>query len=524
MHSSGPTTTSHDRCTGNPFWDTVSLKLLEVHGVAIPIVLGFAMKSWLALLVGAVLIAQWQAIAETVESDPVSFDQKRLEDARQYYDEGLMSHDEGKLDDALPFYRAAVRLYPESVEYLLRLGNTEFQLGFLEQANRRFKRVLTLDPKSTSAKYFIKMIDSKLRKQSNMACITGECADGSEDTAAVRTTQALQELPMNVLERDSDGQAFLFPSFAEQSRRPFIIRGALQHVACNLGVFDPSSLNETYSSHLVDFYPQNMLSKPTKVYTVPLSKALDYLAYPEGAYFSVDTSEPGTYIQWNMNETTWDSLLDSAGLLNALPAVLTHSMDSLLEPLVGTASSAAVAADGSSEDINGANKQARAAPKHSAKDAARVKHAFGHKTHWYMLLIGEKGSAMFGHYDTLAVGSWQAQVAGSKHWTLCAPDPNHEGKSNDCYEATLQTGDLIYYPPYYWHETMNLETPTVSLSGTVVVDSPLSMSDASTEGNVEHTTYRDELVAMLKAECRNNKKGFSFDLMFCDIMIDSQKV
>lgn len=439
--------------------------------------------------------------------------EKRFVDARSYYEEGVIAHDEGSMNDALPFYRAAVRLHPESIEYLLRLGNTEYQLGLLEQATRRFQGVLNMDPKSSSAKYFIKMIDAKQHKQIHSVCMDGDCEEDAGADSVAQPVLPAKELPVSVLE-STGGATFYFPSFVEHSRRPFVIRGAMQHVGCNLTVFAPESFNVTYSSHLVDFYPQNMMTKPTKVYTVPFSKALDYLAYPEGAYFSVDTSDPGTYIQWNMNETTWDALLDSAGLLTSLPAVLTHSLDSLLSPTADTV----VSTDGSIEAVEQTPE--------TVVDMASVKHSFGHKTHWYMVLVGEKGSGMFGHTDTLAVGSWQAQVAGSKRWTLCAPSGISTVKSKDCYEATLQTGDLIYYPPYYWHETMNLETPTVSLSATVVVDAPVVVVPTAASATLEqpadfrdqHTTYREELVAMLQEECRSNKKGFSFDVTFCEVM------
>jgi hypothetical protein len=449
------------------------------------------------------------ALASSAFSSEISDHQaKRIEDAQSYFIEAKMAQEAGELKESIPFYRAALRLLPDSVEYLTALGMVEFQLGHHAQAEKRFRKVLTIEPASTSAKYYVKMIESKLRKKT--ACFGGNCED---DDVVPQVYDPVPELPSDVLARCAEGglTCDTFPSFAEHSAYPFVIRGAMRHLAADLSVFQPASLNASCANLNVDFYPQNMLSKPTKVYTVPLHKALDYLAYPEGAYLTVDASEPGTYIQWNMNETVWDTVLERAGLLHTLPSVFAHSMDSLLH-----LPEAVIGVDGAEA---GAAEAAGQATSSAVASLNRAKHSFGYKTHWYMLLIGEEGSGMFPHQDTLAVGSWQAQVAGSKHWRLCSPEStamrskeqsraDQEDDSEEdstplgvCYETTLSTGDLIYYPPFYWHETRNLETPSVSLSGTVVVEA-----------------YLNELRNMLRVECEDDTKGFGFDSAVCALL------
>jgi hypothetical protein len=289
----------------------------------------------------------------------------------------------------------------------------------------------------------------------------------------------------------------------------------MQRVGADLSVFQPDALNASFANLNVDFYPQNMLSKPNKVYTVPLHKALAYLAYPEGAYMTVDASESGTYIQWNMNETVWDTVLEKAGLLHTIPPVFAHSMDTLLH-LPQEGAEATIGHDGAQSAI----ETGSTSTSNAVSTLSRAKHSFGYKTHWYMLLIGEEGSGMFPHQDTLAVGSWQAQMAGSKLWRLCSPEStamkpkeqslrDEEDDSEDdaqapvdvCYETTLSAGDLIYYPPHYWHETKNLETPSVSLSGTVVVEE-----------------FRRELLDMLRGECDDDTRGFGFDSAVCSLL------
>ena len=59
-------------------------------------------------------------------------------------------------------------------------------------------------------------------------------------------------------------------------------------------------------------------------------------------------------------------------------------------------------------------------------------------THWRMLLIGSKGSGMFGHKDILRTSSWQAQITGYKRWHLCIT-------SQDKYMCVSNILFLYYY-------------------------------------------------------------------------------
>jgi hypothetical protein len=104
-----------------------------------------------------------------------------------------------------------------------------------------------------------------------------------------------------------------------------------------------------------------------------------------------------------------------------------------------------------------------------------------------MLLIGQKGAGMFNHKDTLQSSSFQAQIEGRKRWHLChnnqspyiygagdvntfAPDYAKFTKALelDCYDHTIEPGEMLYYPQNYWHQTMNLSPVTTSVSGTLV--------------------------------------------------------
>lgn len=104
---------------------------------------------------------------------------------------------------------------------------------------------------------------------------------------------------------------------------------------------------------------------------------------------------------------------------------------------------------------------------------------------WKFLLIGEKGTTMFFHKDGTAASSWQVQLVGKKRWTLC---PNTESRYLDphldtynpdysrfpqfakaqCGQVTVSPGELLYYPAYWWHHTLQLETPSISYTGALV--------------------------------------------------------
>ncbi|CAE8719957.1 unnamed protein product, partial [Polarella glacialis] len=109
---------------------------------------------------------------------------------------------------------------------------------------------------------------------------------------------------------------------------------------------------------------------------------------------------------------------------------------------------------------------------------------------WKFLLIGEKGTSMFFHKDGTAASSWQVQLVGRKRWTLC---PNTETPLLDvnldtydpdykrfpkfaralCGQVTVSPGELLYYPGYWWHHTLQLDTPAVSYTGAMVgVEAP----------------------------------------------------
>jgi hypothetical protein len=68
----------------------------------------------------------------------------------------------------------------------------------------------------------------------------------------------------------------------------------------------------------VDYYPQNMLLEQAHPFFQALGHAFNQLTRPQEAFVGVDASEPGTYVQWNLDLNTWNELL--ARTKNNIPA------------------------------------------------------------------------------------------------------------------------------------------------------------------------------------------------------------
>jgi ribosomal protein L16 Arg81 hydroxylase len=125
---------------------------------------------------------------------------------------------------------------------------------------------------------------------------------------------------------------------------------------------------------------------------------------------------------------------------------------------------------------------------------------------------------MFNHQDVLRTSSYQAQVAGAKRWHVCAPDqsryigpaggvdafdPDYTAyplfRKAQCYDDVVETGEMIFYPADYWHQTENIRTPTISVTSTVM----------------DQNNY-ELIIAELVAECRTQKFKWGFSPQLCE--------
>ncbi len=197
----------------------------------------------------------------------------------------------------------------------------------------------------------------------------------------------------------------------------------------------------------VDFYPRNMYQLGSKPYVQPYSEALPKFRQQTGQ---------SKYMQMRLSLQGWETLLPD---LKALP------------PEFWT----------EAEWIDDCMSHENGTRDHNAIDN------FFRVNQWNFLLIGEKGTGIFFHKDHLAAASWQAAVVGRKRWILCPYDQNYllseelftlkpdyntpAGKKFAqafCGDVTVEPGEIIYYPSYWWHQTQCLDTPTVGMTGLMV--------------------------------------------------------
>lgn len=150
---------------------------------------------------------------------------QRVDDARDYWTEGDMSYAEGKPNEALPFHRAALRMWPESLEYQLKVAEGEFRLGvgenrmdLIHKAYKRIQIVLSKDPTNSVAKNYFHKIS-----EDYSLCVDESCMYWSGLTN-------VHEFPQlsPVEELTSCGRnCFDFPDFSHRSEQPFVMRNVL---------------------------------------------------------------------------------------------------------------------------------------------------------------------------------------------------------------------------------------------------------------------------------------------------------
>ena len=260
--------------------------------------------------------------------------------AKLYYEEAILhhSHDNNTYDhNSLPYIRAAVRLDPYNKEYLSLLIDIEESLGLLNKTSQR-KQKLSLLQSNNYTNFddiYIYGNSDKLGFNDNYSTnsnITYQSVNNvTREYIISISKRKLQHLIFYHNKCDNSITKFCNNSHIESEgedgddhdmeqlrndlySRPFVIRST--SLSSSSSSLLPSllsflqRLNNTYSNTSVEFYPHNLLQPSLTRYIVSLTTALQFLSSPEGAYFSVDISDPGTYIQWNLNKTIYDEIVD----------------------------------------------------------------------------------------------------------------------------------------------------------------------------------------------------------------------
>eukprot|EP01031_Cornospumella_fuschlensis_P043618 gene43618-53343_t len=218
--------------------------------------------------------------------------------------------------------------------------------------------------------------------------------------------------------------------------------------------FDIKKLLNMFGNYTVDYYPHNMREEQARPFFAPLNKAVSELQTPLEVFLHVDVSEPGSYIQWNLNTELYERILQYANI--SVPGEID---DHTLMSCFSTSSD---------------------------------KDEYFFKTHWKMLLLGEENAGMFLHQDILLTAAYQIQLVGRKKWHLCDSSQSpylYEAGDVDmfcpdyetyplveqalCSEVVVHAGDLLFYPHDYWHQTHNLDTPSIAISSSVITQKGL---------------------------------------------------
>lgn len=373
---------------------------------------------------------------------------------------------QGDLKAALAFFRTAVRHNNMSELYWNDLGVTEMRLGEYAKARRRFVKSQFINPEYDAARDNLRDITNYMKSQgirletkdailqhkmfayrhavSQARIIRGE----DIDDVAEQLSSCQQDEVLN-------GEARPSCSISTESSilsEPFVIRNFVSSQSV-LSFFNLQNIRSLYGDLRVDYYPQNMIEESSHPFFLSLDAAVEQLAAPKEVFHSVDVSEPGSYVQLNLDLDRFRSMTQNAQL--PIPRL-----------------------------FNDEEMWAR-------KCFNSADHLLSHfylRHHWKMLLIGAEKASMFAHQDLLRASSYQIQLKGTKRWHLCSGNQSqylyHPGDVNlfqpdyaqypkvkqaKCVEATVGPGDLIYYPGDYWHQTLNQESPTISISSTIVL-------------------------------------------------------
>ncbi len=517
-------------------------------------------------------------------SNPLSSTFTSTDQAAAYHQQALDYARKEQYDIALAYFRLAVRHNNESAFYWSDLGVTEMRVQQFQKAKRRFMKALSIDPSLQLARDNIKELNRYAlseedrvalhdsRKESLMLEYKGDnyrvhsitktkelsrsdfmkilypkryehlliqwlhLNQGKSEEAfnALVDCGSILIIPQNhqidiVLQEDNKftlEQKELFSA-------PFVVRNLLPQENRQWNQrFTTKSLIERYGNQRVDFYPHNMIEEQVHPVFNSLQDSIYQLhTQPTGVYTTIDLSEQGSYIQWNLDALLYNDLINSSdSFTSSLNTYLPRFFD--LQEDDNLFSSCMSIEDSKKVTIKNGKQYI---------DYGLLSE-FYLKTHWKMFVIGNEQAGMFFHQDILQASAWQLQLQGKKKWHICpgrkdrsqnsatftpptnaAPTSSNDSyhyfyyKAGDidmfspdyakypeikkavCHETTLFPGDLIYYPGDYWHQTLNLQTLTVALSSSMML-SPFDFYIVRKE---------------MRRECGGTNRIFPRDEEFC---------
>ncbi len=250
-------------------------------------------------------------------------------------------------------------------------------------------------------------------------------------------------------------------------RRPFILTHSMDDWESLKTFHDPwSYFAKEFPDAIVDYYPKNLAQVSKKPFLRPMRAVLDEFKTPNpeppGGWGQSGRSEAARYIHWRMTLAQWNRVKDQLTPM--------HPFFTTDEPWMKECIPKKIRNPKNPRQVNW--------PKNNF-----IRHA-----HWKIIVMGEEDSGMFFHADGFSTSTFVNQFVGRKRWTLCKPDPQMKHMypagtidtfapreeilakyprfaGADCADITVHPGEVIYYPSHYWHQTLNLDRPCMSMAG-----------------------------------------------------------
>ena len=301
-------------------------------------------------------------------SSIVKHDLELLAKAKELNQNAITQAQSGDLWGAIQKFKQLVDMVPDNSEYWNNLGVTQMRATTYHAAEASYRKAIELDSTYMDAQENLNVLKSYLP----------HTKPHREPRPKEHTTRKAKRIHINDLFSN-----YKYKEYAD-GKRPFILTGAMDGFTA-LNKWNLRYLHGLFPEAIMDHYPQNMYRESIKPRFVPIAFAFEDMLLSSSNMSMMYKDKPGVYIQWNLDYGSWHKLMTDFD--GGLPKIFREDDDWMNDCF--------------------------------KSDQTRSEWQRG--THWRMLLIGSKGSGMFGHKDILRTSSWQAQVTGYKRWHLCSP-------------------------------------------------------------------------------------------------------
>ena len=322
---------------------------------------------------------------KTLSSRGLKHEPEILAKAQELNQNAINEAQNGDLWGSLQKFKQLIDMVPDNSEYWNNLGVTQMRVSTYHAAEASYRKAIEFDSTYMDAHDNLNVLKSYLP----------HTKPHREPRPKKHTTRKAKRIHIKDLFSN-----YKYKEYAG-GKKPFILTGAMDGFTA-LQKWNLRYLHNLFPEAIMDYYPQNMYRESVKPRFVPIAFAFEDMLLSSSNMSMMYKDKPGVYIQWNLDYESWHKLMSDFN--GGLPKIFREDDDWMNDCF--------------------------------KSDQTRSEWQRG--THWRMLLIGSKGSGMFGHKDILRTSSWQAQITGYKRWHLCSP-------SQDKYMCVSNILFLYYY-------------------------------------------------------------------------------